>query len=202
MKRTVIVLCVLLLIAGLGFSAVGIYYMRHSHDVEMVVSRVTVSPQASPETPEAFVQEEMQEFVPPEGENIALEAKLTESGHTDVYFGTKATDGRDTTYWEGDGFPASLTLKFEDKKTFTQIAFCLPPLRVWSERTQTVLIETSEDGERFSSALPEQALAFDPMSGNAVLLTFDPISAIYIRFTFLSNTGAAGGQASEIMIFQ
>ncbi len=92
MKRIAIVLCVILLVIGLGFIAAGIYYMQHQHDVETIVSRVTVSPQMSPETPEAFVQEEMQVFVPPDGENIALQAKLTESGHTDVYFGTKAID--------------------------------------------------------------------------------------------------------------
>jgi hypothetical protein len=122
---------------------------------------MSVPAQETAETPVRFIPEEMQVFSPPEGENLADAAKLTESGHTDVYVGNKAIDGRNTTYWEGDGFPASLTLTLEAESTITNIALCLPPLRVWGARTQTVLIETSGDGEHYSVLLPEQSLSFD-----------------------------------------
>ncbi|NLI55255.1 MAG: discoidin domain-containing protein [Clostridiales bacterium] len=202
MKPLLKIVCVLLAAVTLVSAGFCIYYMLHQRDVEEIVHRMTVPPQQSAETPKEFIPEEMQTFVPPEGENLAPQAKLTESGHTDVYFGAKATDGRNTTYWEGDGFPSSLTLDLQEEHTITKIAFCLPPLRVWGARTQTVLIETSADGETYSPLLPEQTLSFDPLTGNAVLLTFDPLAATGLRFTFLSNTGAAGGQASEIMIFE
>jgi hypothetical protein len=195
------IICGLLILAIAAGSGVGIYYMQRWNHVEEVVNRVTVPPQTTAETPERFVPEEMQEFVPPEGENLAKGAKLTESGHTDVYFGNKAIDGRDTTYWEGNGFPATLTIDFGAEQTFTKIALRLPPLRAWSARTQTVTIEISLDGENFSPLLSEQSLSFDPMTGNAVLLTVDAAKAAVVRITFLANSGAGGGQVSEIMFF-
>lgn len=195
------IICFVLILAIVAAAGAGIYYMLRWNHVEETVNRVTVPPQKTAETPERFVPEEMQEFIPPEGENLADDAKLTESGHTDVYFGNKAIDGRDTTYWEGDGFPASLTVDFGAEQTFTKIALRLPPLRAWSARTQTVTIEISLDGETFSPLLTEQSLQFDPMTGNAVLLSLDPTQASIVRFTFLENSGAGGGQVSEIMFF-
>ena len=68
-------------------------------------------------------------------------------------------------------------------------------------RTQMITIEISMDGENFSPLLAEQNLSFDPMTGNAVLLSLDPTRASFVRFTFLENSGAGGGQVSEIMFF-
>lgn len=200
MKPLIKIVCVLLVAVFLAGTATGIYYLLQRQDVEEVVHRVSVPAQETAETPERFVPEEMAVFAKPEGVNLADDAKLTESGHADVYVGAKAADGRNTTYWEGDGFPASLTLALASEATVSKIAFCLPPLRVWSARTQTVLIETSDDGEHYT-ALPEQTLAFDPMTGNAVLIQIDPVTTRYLRFTFLANSGANGGQVSEILVF-
>ena len=201
MKLLLKILCCLLGFVFLAGMGTGIFYLLHQSESEELVHRVRVPAQEKAETPERFIPEEMAVFVPPAGENLADTAKLTESGHTDVYVGNKAIDGRNTTYWEGDGFPASLTLKLESESTVTSIAFCLPPLRVWGARKQTVSLEISDDGEHFTALLPEQSLAFDPMTGNAVLLTMEPVTTRYLRFTFLDNTGAAGGQVSEIMLF-
>lgn len=200
MKRILLIACCFI---GACMIGLGIYsmFLLKTQNTELIVHRVSVPAQETAETPERFIPEEMKEFVPPEGENLAIGAKLTESGHADVYVGKKAIDGRDTTYWEGDAFPASLTLQFDEVKEISQIAFRLPPLRVWAARTQTVLLETSADGTTFESTMPEQQLSFDPMTGNAVLLSFDSFTTRYLRITFLSNTGAASGQVSEVMVF-
>lgn len=201
MKRWLIIMCCILGLAFLSSLGAGIYFTLKQNEIELVVNRVSVPAQETAQTPERFIPEKMAVFVPPEGENLAKGAKLTESGHTDVYIGKKAIDGRDTTYWEGAGFPASLTLAFTDAVTISQIVFTLPPLRVWSARTQTIQLETSDDGEVFS-ALPVETLSFDPMTGNACLLSLEPMQTSFLRVTFFSNTGANGGQVSEIMLFK
>ncbi|HWQ99053.1 MAG TPA: discoidin domain-containing protein [Clostridia bacterium] len=200
MKRWIVAACCLLGAVTLVCAGIGVWYTLHANEMVLIANRVTVPAQETAQTPERFVPEEMAVFVPPTGENLAKGAKLTESGHTDVYIGKKAIDGRNTTYWEGDAFPASLTLQFESEVTISQIAFTLPPLRAWSARTQTVQIETSSDGEQFT-ALPTETLSFDPMTGNACLISIDPVTAGLLRITFLSNTGATGGQVSELMLF-
>ena len=201
MKRFIVIVCCILGAALLASLGAGIYFTTKQDEVERVVHRIPVPTQETAETPEQFIPEEMAVFVPPEGENLAKDSKLTESGHADVYIGKKAIDGRDTTYWEGNGFPASLTLAFAGEVKISQIAFMLPPLRAWSARTQTVQLETSDDGKTFT-ALPVETLSFDPMTGNACLLSLEPIQTSFLRVTFLSNTGANGGQVSELMLFE
>lgn len=200
MKRILVIVCCLLAAGVIALTAYGVVQLRATK-TELVVHRVSVPAQKTAETPQRFIPEEMEEFVPPDGENFAIGAKLVESGHADIYVGKKAIDGRDTTYWEGDTFPASLTLRFDAAQSISKIALRLPPLRVWASRTQSVLIEKSADGETFETVLPEQQISFDPLKGNAAIITVDSFTTQYLRITFLSNSGASSGQAAEIMIF-
>jgi hypothetical protein len=187
----------ILLLAGLG-----IYYLQTRKTPADVAKRVTVLFQDEASTPDEFIPEEMQEFIPPEGENLAEQKKITESGHADVYFAAKAIDGRDTTYWEGNGFPSSITIDLEGRYSISKLALRLPPLRVWSARTQTLQIEVSTDNESFETIFEGQAVEFDPMTGNGAILSFDSVDCQYVRIIFTANTGAGGGQLSEILIFE
>jgi hypothetical protein len=155
------------------------------------------------ETPPEFILPELESFVFPEGENLAKGKNVKFSDFTDVYPGKQAVDGRDRTYWEGASFPSWLTVDLEESHIIGRVVVQVPPIRVWSKRTQTVEISVSEDGEGFTVVVPGAERVFDPMKGNAVLLEFEqPISARYVKVSIASNTGANGGQLSEFYIYE
>lgn len=166
------------------------------------VTRITVPVQDAPTTPPQFVLPDMQKFQMPEGPNLAEKCKVTVSGYADVYMGAKATDGRDMTYWEGNAFPSVITVDLGENKKFSRIVLKLPPLRIWGARTQVLSVSVGADGENYSVVVPQGGVDFDPQTGNAALLEFSAVEARYVRVEFASNTGASGGQLSELCVFE
>lgn len=166
------------------------------------VTRIAVPAQSAPTTPPQFILPDMQKFQMPEGVNLALKCKVADNGFADVYRSFKATDGRDLTYWEGKAFPSVITVDLGESKKFSRVVMKLPPLRIWGARTQVLSVSVSVDGQSYSVVVPEGGVDFDPQTGNAALLQFSAVEARYLRVEFASNTGASGGQLSELCVFE
>lgn len=152
----------------------------------------------------AFIKEEYV-LVLPEGENVALEKKTTASSYADVYTARKATDGlaEGPSYWEGksDSYPNTVTVDLEENTTIHAIRVCLSPMTIWAKRTQTFLVEISNDDVTYTELVPMKMYTFDPNTGNEVQLHFDEIEVRYVRLTFTENSGASGGQVAELEIY-
>jgi hypothetical protein len=172
------------------------------HENTEYVTWVKAPAQTAAETPARFVLPELEEFVMPEGENRAVEKQVKFSDFTDVYNGRQAVDGRDRTYWEGGSFPSWLYVDMEEIFTVSKAVIQLPPSRAWGVRTQKISISVGDDGENWTLVSPEQDYEFDNAVGNAVLIEFDAVPARYVRVDITANSGAIGGQISELSIFE
>ena len=137
------------------------------------------------------------------GTNLAKGATVTDNGHTDVYTVSNAVDGDPTTYWEGDAaqLPNEVVITLKETAEIGGIQIRLNPDPIWGARTQEIEIQISTDGESFTTVSAKAGQVFDPDSGNCVFITLEPAQAQYIKVLFHSNTGAGGGQASEIEVY-
>ncbi|MDR1664058.1 MAG: discoidin domain-containing protein [Clostridiales bacterium] len=166
------------------------------------VTWVTVPAQDAASTPARFVLPEIEPFVLPEGVNLAEGMKVDYNDYTDVYPGRNAVDGRDRTYWEAQTLPSWYTVDMAEAREISTVTLQLPPIRAWGKRTQALSVSVSEDGENFTEVSPEGSYDFDNASGNGIVISFDTVTARFVRVDIKSNTGAKGGQISEISIFE
>ncbi|MDR2505963.1 MAG: discoidin domain-containing protein [Oscillospiraceae bacterium] len=198
------ILVVLLAIIAL-FSLAGMVFLIVTPEPERgIATALTVIPapvQTKAEVPAAFVLPEMETLVLPEGENLAKGKKVTFSDYTDVYPGKQAVDGRERTYWEGAAFPSWITVDLAEPAAISKIVLRVPPQRNWGKRTQVISLAVSLDGESFTDIVTAASYVFDPQTGNGVLVEFEPVEAQYVRATIESNTGATGGQLSELCVY-
>ncbi|MDR1687694.1 MAG: discoidin domain-containing protein [Clostridiales bacterium] len=172
------------------------------HENTEYVTWVKTPEQTEPTTPPEFFVPEPEPFVLPEGENLAKGKKVEFSGFTDVYNGRQATDGRDRTYWEGEAFPSWLSVDLEASYNISAVTIQIPPLRAWGARTQVLKVSVSLDGENWTEVSPELSYDFDTKTGNGFLIEFDAVDAQFVRVDIASNTGAIGGQISELSVFE
>jgi hypothetical protein len=167
-----------------------------------VVKRVTAPAQSEAVTPAQFVRPEPVEFKLPEGVNLAEGRQVAVSDFTDVYNGRRATDGRDTTYWEAKSFPSWLAVDLGEAYDISKAVLRLPPVSAWGERTQEVSVSVSSDEENWTQVTDFTGLTFNYDTGNAVLIEFDTVNARYLRVDINSNNGATGGQISELLVYE
>jgi hypothetical protein len=138
---------------------------------------------------------------PPDGTNLALNKPITASGVTQNFVPANANDGSVTTYWEGPGFPQTLTVDLGANAVLSQVVLKLNPDPVWGARTQTVqVLGRDQAGTAFTNISSAATYTFDPATGNSVTI---PVAvtdaAVQLRFT--SNSGAPGGQVAEFGVF-
>lgn len=144
-------------------------------------------------------------LVLPKGTNIALGKKVKASSFADVYTPRKVTDGvaEGVSYWEGKAdYPNNLTLDLGKKEKFHAIRLALSPMAIWGKRTQTIAINISDDGERFTPLVEEKQYTFDPDMGNEVQLLLENAQAQYVQLVFTQNSGSVGGQLAEFEVYQ
>jgi hypothetical protein len=160
--------------------------------------------QKEAETPPQF--KTSSPIIPPKptGTNLALNKPVEANGYTQIYIPRNVTDGNIKTYWEGkpNSYPNVITVDLEKISMVTSIRIALNPDKIWSKRTQTFLINYSNDGKTFTELLPKANYNFDPMTGNIVDIKLQkPVKTRYIQIVFTANTGATGGQIGELGIY-
>ncbi len=169
-----------------------------------IVNRVATPEQSKVEVPTGF--EKPEPVVPelPTGENVALNKKVESGLHTDVYKPKNVNDGNVLTYWEGADFPNYMKIDLDGTYKIRTAVIMLNPAAIWGPRTQTFEIQVSMDGEEFTTIVPSTQYQFDPMTGNLVIVEFEPTDAAYVQFIFTQNSGTfeKGGQAAEICLYE
>ncbi len=107
----------------------------------------------------------------------------------------------------GDGISVqscrNVTVDLEEPQKISGFGILLNPRQIWNARIQDVEVQTSDDGEEFTTLLPTQTVEFDPMTDNRWYLPLDEsVQARYVRFVFTANSGADAGQAAEIEVYK
>ena len=207
MKKSIRTALTIFLIAViLASAAVTVYILREKRSREIVNPNVTLV--TAPEQEDFEVHPEWT-LPEPEvidyGENLALGKKVTQNGSTQIYQCRNAVDGDRFTYWEGlqNSYPSIITVDLEEPQKISGFGILLNPRQIWNARTQDVEIQTSDDGEEFTTLLPTQTVEFDPMTDNRCYLPLDEsVQARYVRFVFTANSGADAGQAAEIEVYK
>lgn len=139
----------------------------------------------------------------PATENLALNKKVTASSTIQNYIAMNATDGSDTTYWEGGAhtYPNTFDLDLGAETRVSNITIKLNPNRIWGKRTQTFSILGSTDGVNFTPIVESNTYTFDPEeNSNIVKVPFATTKVRYIRLIFTANSGANAGQIAELEV--
>lgn len=132
--------------------------------------------------------------------NLALNKPVTASSHTQVYAAANATDGNQATYWEGaaNSYPNGLRVDLGSSETVNQVVLKLPVS--WGTRTQTLSIQKSGDDASYTTVAASADYVFSAGS-NTVTINFTSTSARYWKVNVTANTGATGGQISELEVY-
>ncbi|WP_432944283.1 discoidin domain-containing protein [Kribbella sp. CA-253562] len=134
------------------------------------------------------------------GSNLALRKPITASGFVHTFVATNANDDNVTTYWEGNGNPATLTTELGANADLSSVVVRLNPDSAWGNRTQTFsILGREQSATGFSTIAASAAYNFSPSSGNTVTI---PVSARVadVRLNFTGNTGAPAGQVAEFQV--
>ena len=132
------------------------------------------------------------------GGDLALNKPVTVTSVTQVYAGTNAVDGNDNTYWESaSGFPQSIIIDLGSVQTVSSVVVKLPPPAAWATRTQTLTDGREHERHHLRQLAGPTVYTFNPATGNTVTITFPPTQVRYVRITFTSNSGSAGGTGGD-----
>ncbi|MFH8800840.1 discoidin domain-containing protein [Streptomyces sp. NPDC017936] len=134
------------------------------------------------------------------GSNLAVGRPITASSTVHTFVAENANDNSTSTYWEGSGHPATLTVKLGADADVTGVVIKLNPDPVWAARTQTVqVLGREQSASGLTSLVAAKEYAFSPSSGNSVTV---PVTArvadVQLRFT--ANSGAPAGQVAEFQV--
>ncbi|HEY5835818.1 discoidin domain-containing protein [Streptomyces sp.] len=136
----------------------------------------------------------------PTGTDQALGKPVTATSATWVYVAANANDSDLTTYWEGGGQPASLTVNLGSNVDTGSVVVKLNPSSAWGARTQTIeVLGREQSASGFTQLVAPRSYSFDPASGNTVTI---PVTSRVadVRLTFTTNSGAPGGQVAEFQV--
>jgi hypothetical protein len=138
---------------------------------------------------------------PSGGANLALGRPITGSANFPNFTPASANDGDLTTYFEGTGYPSTLSVNLGANADLSSVVVKLNPSSAWGTRTQTIQVLGREQAATsFTSLAAARSYSFDPASGNTVTI---PVSGDYaeVRLSITTNSGAPGGQVAEFQIF-
>ncbi|NUT20702.1 MAG: choice-of-anchor D domain-containing protein [Hamadaea sp.] len=132
----------------------------------------------------------------PDG-NLALGRTATASSSCCFWLSpANLVDGDAATYFESanNAFPQTLAVDLGQTVTVSRIVLKLPGN--WGARTETLAVGV--DGSLLVAAAD---YLLDPATGNAVTITFPPVSAREITLTVTGNTGWPAAQVSEFEVY-
>lgn len=140
----------------------------------------------------------------PEGrENLARGKPVVASSTIDVWIANKAVDGDVSSYWEGaaNAWPGTLHVDLISPAQLTTVVLKLNPQRMWGARTQRIGVNTSDDGQTWTTAAPETEYQFDPAANaNTVVIPVN-VNARYVQLVVTANSGATNGQVAEFEVY-
>ncbi|MFI6582429.1 discoidin domain-containing protein [Embleya sp. NPDC050493] len=135
------------------------------------------------------------------GTNLAVGKPITASSTTQNFVAANANDDRTNTYWEGNGYPDTLTVALGSNADVSAVVVRLDPDPVWGPRTQTIeVLGREQSAGAFATLAPAAVRNFAPGSGgNAVTI---PVTGRVadLRLRITTNSGAPGGQVAEFQV--
>ena len=104
-----------------------------------------------------------------DGTNLAVGKPISASSSIFTFVAANANDNDTATYWEGNGYPATLTVALGANASTSSVVVKLNPATAWGTRTQTFSIQGREQSATgFTTLVPSATYTFNPASGNAV----------------------------------
>ncbi|MEU8814745.1 CARDB domain-containing protein [Actinoplanes sp. NPDC048796] len=135
---------------------------------------------------------------PPAGVNLAAGKAMEASSSVFSFTAPNANDNNLATYWESNGFPATLTTRLGANADVTGVVVKLNPDSAWGPRTQGIQVLGRAQGASGYTSLKARAdYAF--ASGNTVTI---PVTGRVadLQLQFSTNSGAPGGQVAELQV--
>ncbi|MBB5873505.1 hypothetical protein F4553_006939 [Allocatelliglobosispora scoriae] len=131
--------------------------------------------------------------------NVASGKTLTASGSIFTFTPEKANDGQVSTYWEGSGFPSTLTAVLGANHVVSAVNVKLNPDSAWGTRTQNIQVLGRDQASGTYTSLVAAANYQFVQGTNVVNIPVSATTAdVQLRFT--SNTGAPSGQVAEFEV--
>ncbi|MET8151937.1 CARDB domain-containing protein [Actinoplanes sp. NPDC049668] len=138
---------------------------------------------------------------PPTGTNLAGGKPIEASSSVFSFVPGNANDASPTSYWESNGFPATLTVKLGADADVTGVVVKLNPDPIWGTRTQNVqVLGRAQTAAGFTSLKARADYTFNPATNqNSVTI---PVTGRVadLQLQFFSNTGAPGGQVADLQV--
>ncbi|MCM4080716.1 CARDB domain-containing protein [Paractinoplanes hotanensis] len=135
---------------------------------------------------------------PPTGANLAAGKPMEASNNVFNFVAANANDNNLASYWESNGFPATLTAKLGSDANVTGVVVKLNPDPAWGPRTQAIqVLGRAQGAAGFTSLKARADYAFG--SGNTVTI---PVTGRVadLQLQVFSNTGAPGAQVAELQV--
>ncbi|MFJ8694198.1 discoidin domain-containing protein, partial [Streptomyces roseolilacinus] len=133
--------------------------------------------------------------------NLAAGKTLTASSHTEVYAAGNANDGNKGSYWESrnNELPQWLRADLGSSVRVDRVVLRLPD--GWGARSQTLKIQSSDNGTDFTDLTASKAYEFAPSAQNTVTIPFGATTARYVRVLVTANTVQPAAQISELEVY-
>jgi len=138
---------------------------------------------------------------PPTGTNLAAGKPMEASSSVFGFVAPNANDNNTGTYWESNGFPATLTAQLGADADVTGVVVKLNPDPIWGTRTQNIQVLGRGQGASAYTSLKARAdYVFNPAANQNIVTIPVTGRAADLQLQVFSNTGAPGGQVAEIQV--
>ncbi|MEV4347755.1 CARDB domain-containing protein [Actinoplanes sp. NPDC049596] len=135
---------------------------------------------------------------PPTGTNLAAGKAMEASSSVFSFTAPNANDNNLATYWESNGFPATLTARLGANADVTGVVVKLNPDPAWGARTQSIQVLGRAQGAANYSSLKARAdYAFSGQNTVTIPVTGRLAD---VQLQFFTNTGAPGAQVAELQV--
>ncbi|QXE34266.1 discoidin domain-containing protein [Streptomyces sp. GMY02] len=134
-----------------------------------------------------------------DGPNVAAGRTAASSTSTGGTGARNATDGNQSTYWEGNGKgPQWVQTDLGSSKRVDEVVLKLPA--GWESRKQTLSLQGSADGTSFATLKTSATYSFSKGQGNTVKVAFPATKARFVRANFTANTAGKKAQLAELEV--
>ncbi|MHA4773565.1 discoidin domain-containing protein [Streptomyces sp. MSC1_001] len=133
--------------------------------------------------------------------NLAAGKTLTASSHTEVYAAGNANDGNKASYWESrnNELPQWLRADLGSSVRADRVVLRLPD--GWGARSQTLKIQSSDNGTDFTDLTASKAYDFLPSAQNTVTIPFGATTVRYLRVLVTANSVQPAAQLAELEVY-
>ncbi|MBO1332934.1 CARDB domain-containing protein [Streptomyces sp. VRA16 Mangrove soil] len=133
--------------------------------------------------------------------DLARDKPIEASSTIQNYVAKNANDGSDSTYWEANGSPSTLTVRLGADADLDSLVLKLDPNPAWATRTQSIaVLGRARSADTFSTVKARADYTFDPAaSHNTVTI---PVSGRYadVQLKIDANSAGYGGQIASFEV--